>query len=270
MGRQILNTTAVFSRCFTVIRLGNTRLFIGIIIAIFLTGTVFCAKSPIKIEKSETRRTISIGTIEFCGDERCSKKAGCTVNVNEGKILVYLDLRNKKDLQLITNIKTKLFSDLKIRLKTENGKEIGAIDLNYRVTETKSVNEEYFDEVPIMLNGKVVGKKVIKREGKKKFQEKVVERECTDGEIIPQVINIHPGIKMKGKKLCFLYLTFNINYTTADLNEKSKDTVSARIEDTTIQNICSSPFPVYINWPEKGKADEFTPAEDEGSLQIEE
>lgn len=241
-----------------------------IVLALFLSSMVFCAKSPIKIEKSETKRTISIGTIDFCGDEKCSKKAGCTVNVNEGKVLVYLDLRNKKDLQLITNIKAKLFSDVKIRLKTENGKEIGAIDLNYRVTENKSVDEEYFDEVPIMLNGKAVGKKIIKRAGKKKFQEKVVERECTDGEIIPQVINIKPGITMKGKKLCFLHLTFNINYTTADLDEKSKDTVSARIEDTTIQDISSSPFPLYINWPEKGTSDEFTSGEDEGLPHIEE
>jgi len=270
MLQQIVNITAVLSQWFTVICLGHARLPAAIVLVLFLSGTVFCAKSPIKIEKSQTKRMITIGTIDFCGDERCGKKAGCTVTVNEGKILVYLDLRNKKELRLITNMKAKLFSDVKIRLKSENGKEIGTIDLNYRVTENKNVDEEYFDEVPITLNGKVVGKKIIKRAGKKKFQEKVVERECTDGDIIPQVINIHPGIQMKGKKLCFIYLTFNINYTNVDLNEKSKDTVSARIEETTIQDICSSPFPLYINWPEKGKADEFTPAEDEGSLQIEE
>jgi len=222
----------------------------------FMFIQLACGSAQQVVIEQKKGNEIRFDLIKFCQDKDCSvNEPNFSIKrTSNNSVLVYVDLRESGELNLINRIKKGEMRAPQIVIKSFEGGELGRLPLNFKSFSYKLVQEVEYVSVPFATTDeKIISIKdnsiLISKKVAEPYETEVKEFNYGDHDIVPQAIPLKiysPSAKVNA----YIYLDFDLTTSTVgeqNKNKKNKDD-QVKIEQLTMKmsNLATPPFPVVI------------------------
>ena len=229
----------------------NQKLTLFIALFMFFGAFSFSCNTPPKksiLRVNETQGTgYELDKITFCADRKCQKSsAGFEIKLKRKNVLlIYLDLRNTGEMNVISWLKQGSLSGLNVVVKSKTGDVLAKVPLNYKAIRYKLIQEIEFDAVPYSGAAAEEGAKDEKstydpsrvleltKQVLEPYQSITEEIEYGDKDIIPQAIELQLAEK-NWQIDAFIYLELQL--TTRSISDETRE-IEAGKKDVEIEAI---------------------------------